>query len=70
MSITSITQALKLVTPSTCKSQRINESFTTHRDAWRKGFITNIPDKKTMYFTGKQTSYDTAVIFRQVLKVK
>lgn len=52
------------------KSQRINENYTTNRDAWRKGFITNTPDRKTMYFTGKQTSYDTAVVFRQVLKVK
>jgi len=52
------------------KSQKVNETFTTKKDAWRKGIITNIPDKKTMYFTGKQTSYDTAVVFRQAIKVK
>ena len=52
----------------TDKSQ--NESFTTKKDAWRKGIVTNIPDRKTMYFTGKQTAYDTAVVFRQAIKVK
>ena len=56
--------------PLTYKSQRVQEAFTTNRQAWRKGFITNIPDRKTMYFTGKQTSYDTAVVFRQAIKVK
>jgi|TARA_R100001530_G_scaffold24340_1_gene19758 hypothetical protein len=52
------------------KSQKCNESFTTKKDAWRKGIVTNIPDRKTMYFTGKQTAYDTAVVFRQAIKVK
>ena len=47
-----------------------NESFTTKRDAWRKGILTNVPDNKTMYFTGKQTSYDTAVLMRNAIKVK
>lgn len=70
MSVTPKNQ-VRITRKDSCgKSQKLKESYTTRKDAWRKGFITNTPDKKTMYFTGKQTSYDTAVVFRQVLKVR
>ena len=42
------------------KVKTIKESFTTDPKAWRRGIVSKIPDNRTMYFTGKQTSSDTA----------
>lgn len=46
------------------ESKSQNESFTTDPKAWKRGIITKIPDKKTMYFTGRQTSSDLIKVKR------
>ena len=44
------------------KSQKSqNESFTTDPKAWKRGIVTKTPDRKTMYFTGKQSRSDLKV---------
>lgn len=61
---------LKAEMPRTYKSQKVTESFTTKKDAWRKGIVTNTPDKRTMYFTGNQTSADRVSFYSKQKKSK
>jgi len=52
---------LDLMSKSQKSQKSQNESFTTDPEAWKRGIVTKTPDRKTMYFTGKQSRSDLKV---------